>query len=337
MIAALYVAENGCYFGLPNVEPWDEPRDARLYDGPWPVVAHPPCQRWGRYWSGGPSAKVRRIKGDDGGCFAAAIAAVRKYGGLLEHPEATHAWRAFGLLAPPKSGGWVPAGDFLGWTCCVEQGHYGHAARKATWLYAVGCELPTLKWGPAPKRQRLEPGFHSREERKSADAARRLCKRLSEDERVGTPIPFRDLLISMAESATRQRAHRNIARLVEERDRLTQLIAMWTRQLDGRNFIGIEKDANYCQIARDRLQAEQEGSLVALGRVERTDQHGEPIARWASGGGWSGCERREHGPAEEVVLRHAPVDAHRPEMLVAGVELARIETTHRRLRNARRT
>ena len=47
-IAALYVQKNGCYFGLPDVDPWDEERDARLYAGPHPVVAHPPCARWCR-------------------------------------------------------------------------------------------------------------------------------------------------------------------------------------------------------------------------------------------------------------------------------------------------
>ena len=102
MIAALYVAEGGVYSGLSDVEIWPESRDARLYAGPWPVVAHPPCQRWGRYWSGGPSAKVRRVKGDDGGCFAAALASVREWGGVLEHPEASSAWAAFGLAAPPQ-------------------------------------------------------------------------------------------------------------------------------------------------------------------------------------------------------------------------------------------
>ena len=54
-IAALYVETDGAYYGLPDVEPWDEARDARQYAGPWPVVAHPPCQRWGRYWHGAPN------------------------------------------------------------------------------------------------------------------------------------------------------------------------------------------------------------------------------------------------------------------------------------------
>ena len=43
MIAALFVQKNGAYFDLPDVDPWDEERDARLYSGPHPVVAHPQC------------------------------------------------------------------------------------------------------------------------------------------------------------------------------------------------------------------------------------------------------------------------------------------------------
>ena len=207
MIAALYVETDGVYWNLDGVDPWDEKRDARTYDGPWPVVAHPPCQRYGRYWSGGPSAKVRRIKGDDGGCFAAALASVRTWGGVLEHPEASHAWRMFGLVSPPRSGGWVNA-DFLGgWTCCVEQGHYGHRARKATWLYAVGVELPALKWGPS-RGDRLDEGFRSKE---AADAARsdprwQPRERLSTVERLSTPLPFCDLLLSIARTAKRRAA-----------------------------------------------------------------------------------------------------------------------------------
>ena len=200
MIATLYVAKGGCYFGLDGVDPWDEDRDARMYASPWPVVAHPPCQRWGRYWSGGPSAKVRRIKGDDNGCFAAALASVRAFGGVLEHPEASSAWRAFGLNPPPRQGGWVNADNLGGWTCCVEQGHYGHAARKATWLYAFGVELPSLRWGASPAGVRLDEEFHSAEERRRAIKTG-VCQRLSKRQRAATPLEFRDLLISMARSA----------------------------------------------------------------------------------------------------------------------------------------
>ncbi len=145
MIAALFVEEDGVYAGREDVDAWGISRDARLYAGPYPIVAHPPCERWGRYWSGGPSAKVRRKLGDDGGCFASALASVRRWGGVIEHPEATHAWVAHGLPKPPKSGGWIEAPG--GWTCCVEQGHYGHAARKATWLYRTGARPPELIWG----------------------------------------------------------------------------------------------------------------------------------------------------------------------------------------------
>lgn len=227
MIAALYVQADGAYYGIPDVDPWDAARDARLYAGPWPVVAHPPCERWGRYWHGGPSVTVRRTKGDDDGCFAAALASVRAYGGVLEHPEASAAWRAFDLITPPRSGGWVSAGFGGGWTCCVEQGHYGHRARKATWLYAFGVELPVLRWGPSVARVKLDDGFHSTAERRAARhlnagatleerAARRAwldkqealtgktwcCpERMGKRERASTPLAFRDLLLGIVRTA----------------------------------------------------------------------------------------------------------------------------------------
>jgi hypothetical protein len=78
MIAALYVETDGCYFNLPDVDPWDEARDARKYAGPFPVVAHPPCQRWGRFWHGSTRKPHRYQLGADDGCFVAAIGAVRR-------------------------------------------------------------------------------------------------------------------------------------------------------------------------------------------------------------------------------------------------------------------
>ena len=124
------------------------------------------------------------------------LASVRRCGGVLEHPQGSQAWRAFGLLAPPKSGGWVPAGDGLGYTCCVSQGWYGHLAQKPTWLYAVRCELPPLIWGRAPDHWKNDP---TRSERWRARAEKEgVTILLSRKQRAATPLPFRDLLLEIA-------------------------------------------------------------------------------------------------------------------------------------------
>lgn len=204
MIAALYVETDGTYFGLPNVEPWDAKRDARTYAGPHAVIAHPPCERWGRYWHGGPSSKVRKKRGDDGGCFEAALASVRRWGGVLEHPAHTSAWKAFGLVPPPLWGRWGPVDLQGGFGCSLEQGRYGHQARKCTWLYMARCQAIDLDWGPMPPRQRLDEGFHTAEERKAARAAGRTPRpRTSTAQNLATPVAFRDVLIRIAESANR--------------------------------------------------------------------------------------------------------------------------------------
>lgn len=188
MIAALYVQTDGCYYGLDGVDPWDEARDARLYAGPHPVVAHPPCNRWAM-----PLAKVNETRyghavGDDGGCFSAALHAVRAFGGVLEHPANTAAWAAFELPSP-KGYGWH--GTFDGaWVCQVSQSTYGHKARKRTWLYVHGCEPPTLDWNEK------EPTALTSWLQKTTSDLPRLSKR----EASATPLPFRDLLIDIAKS-----------------------------------------------------------------------------------------------------------------------------------------
>jgi hypothetical protein len=201
-VAALFVQKGGCYFGLDGVDPWDAERDARKYAGPWPVVAHPPCERWGRYWGGAPLTWPRLKLGDDKGCFEAALKAVRTFGGVIEHPEGSHAWRAFDLNIPPRIGGWVNADFTGGWTCCVEQGAYGHQARKATWLYAFGQpDLPILQWKSRGDHILLDEGFHSAEERRRRIKTG-VCQRLSKRTRAATPLPFRDLLLGIAAQST---------------------------------------------------------------------------------------------------------------------------------------
>ncbi len=197
IIAALYTQPRGIYYGLRNVEPWGPEKDARRYRGPHPVVAHPPCSRWGRYWWGGPTSSVRYELGADGGMFKAALKAVQRFGGVLEHPKDSHAWRYFGLDRPPRRGGWVRA-DQVGWTCCVDQGWYGHKASKATWLYAAHVKLPELMWGPRGKRLNMDGCTPEQRKRLIRTG---VCQRLSRRQREATPPEFRDLLISIARTS----------------------------------------------------------------------------------------------------------------------------------------
>lgn len=196
-VAALYVARGGCYYGIPDVDPWDEERDARLYAGPWPVVAHPPCSRWCRL-AGLVEKRWGHKRGEDGGCFAAALAAVRRWGGVLEHPAYTDAWPAHGLPAPPAVG-WQKT-MCGGWVCHVEQGRYGHPAKKATWLYASGVgKPPALRWGRIADRDSTALvswcGNHV-----SSDEVR---PRVGKAAAAATPTEFRDVLLSMARSAAK--------------------------------------------------------------------------------------------------------------------------------------
>jgi hypothetical protein len=207
-IAALYVAKDGCYADLDGVDLWDEHRDARLYAGPHSVVAHPPCQRWGKLWAGQPlwikRTGERKIKGDDGGCFAAALAAARKWGGVIEHPWDSHAWAHFGINKPDRRGGWIAADFYGGWTCCVEQGRYGHYARKPTLLLVYRVDPPELHWGKSEAR--LDPAIVARMGLKRAKRLGEVGGRgggQNSAPRIGTPLPFRDLLLSMARSAKR--------------------------------------------------------------------------------------------------------------------------------------
>lgn len=198
VVAALFVDPLGTYAELENVDIWDQSRDARLYRGPHRVIAHPPCQRWGRFWHGSTRKPHQYRLGEDGGCFAAALTAVRNYGGVLEHPAHSKAWRYFGLRTPAAGDGWTKADDYGGWTCHVEQGHYGHMARKKTWLYAVGVELPELEWSEG--EQRLHPVAV---ERYGYEKARRIGMMAmvgGKDKtriRNATPPAFRDVLVGM--------------------------------------------------------------------------------------------------------------------------------------------
>lgn len=131
IVAALYIDPGGPYPKMPGVDCWDEQRDARVYPGPHPIVAHPPCGPWSR---------LRFFcKHQPRDCALIAVEQVRRWGGVLEHPQASTLWLAANL---PLPGGFPD--EFGGWSIEVNQVSWGHRATKATWLYIVGVPMSSV-------------------------------------------------------------------------------------------------------------------------------------------------------------------------------------------------
>lgn len=189
-ISALFVQSDGVYSNDDAIDAWPIERDARLYTGNNPVVAHPPCQLWGKMarvnyarWGGD-----HNKPGNDGGCFASALVSVNRCGGVLEHPAMTYAWAEYGL-ARPVIGKWIESGN--GWVCEVWQSAYGHQANKATWLYYVGDKPPfELDWSRPVGTHQV--GFQDR--RGKSKNKPTLNKRMANM----TPPSFKLALISLA-------------------------------------------------------------------------------------------------------------------------------------------
>jgi hypothetical protein len=110
---------------------------------------------------------------------------VRRFGGVLEHPAHSLAWKHYNL-ARPAGHGWTRSLLDEGWTCEVDQRLYGHPAYKPTWLYAYGVDPEQLRWG--------------RGERGVTTVGRGFGGGRSHL-RSRTPLAFRDALLSMARSA----------------------------------------------------------------------------------------------------------------------------------------
>lgn len=204
-VAALFVSEVGPYATDPRFDAWGIERDARSYDGQDPVVAHPPCERWGRMAKGSPTSQRFHV-GDDGGCFSVALAKVRALGGVLEHPQGSHAWGWFNLPRPPLKKGWSAPDAYGGRSTEIDQGAYGHPGKKPTWLYAVLPEYPDLKWERVWGRPRIGgDGYHSARERARAKATgkHQPKEQVPDEWRWRTPDELKTALYEMAESARR--------------------------------------------------------------------------------------------------------------------------------------
>lgn len=206
-VAALYIDPRGPYPKMEGVECWDESRDARLYDGPHPVVAHPACGPWG-------CLKHLYLGGEGGPELAPrAILQVRRWGGVLEHPAHSKLWaEAPGIYPPddyrsrryplPRPG--CGPDVFGGYTIAVNQSDWGHVARKPTWVYMVGICPEDVTPAPYPGREPTHwiGGGHDFPGRKSKSAPiPEGIKACSAQQRRRTPPLFAEWLVSLARAS----------------------------------------------------------------------------------------------------------------------------------------
>jgi hypothetical protein len=200
-VAVLYCDPRGPYPSLADrdeLDVWDNEadengehrNDARLYWGPHPVVAHPPCGAWSQH--------RKLYRGNDADCGPRAVQQVRAFGGVLEHPAGSRLWDACGLPLPGE-----PADCYGGYTIEVSQVEWGHVARKRTWLYLVGVRLGVSHL-PPPFPGREPTHWCSGRRQKGGKASKATVppgiKVCSAQQRRRTPVPFAEWLIAMARS-----------------------------------------------------------------------------------------------------------------------------------------
>lgn len=181
-IAALYVCETGPYVTMPGVDAWTAARDAKLYAGPHPVVAHPPCGPWSRL--------SHLCHKQDRSCAPRAVVQVRAHGGVLEHPAYSKLFRALHLPWPDE----LPD-EHGGRTYEVNQMAWGHVCAKRTWLYAVNVP-PAIVFDGVREGGRATAVVAS-----SLRVHERELRAATVDERIHSPIEFAEWLVSLARAA----------------------------------------------------------------------------------------------------------------------------------------
>lgn len=133
-VSALYVRKDSVYKEL-GIDSWDIERDARLWPGGNPIIAHPPCRAWGKL------SHFAKPRDGEKELAIRAVKLIREWGGILEHPAASRLWPTMNLPKPD---------EFGGFSVCVDQFWFGHKAQKKTLLYICGCSQNDLP--PIPLR-----------------------------------------------------------------------------------------------------------------------------------------------------------------------------------------
>ena len=124
-IPVLFCEINSVYKKL-KCDTYDINRNALTWAGGCPAIYHPPCRLWSRL------RKLSTADVNEKYLAVWSVRMVRLFKGVLEHPAGSSLWSCCNL---PKPG---EIDEFGGYTIEVDQYHFGHLARKRTWLYIVG-------------------------------------------------------------------------------------------------------------------------------------------------------------------------------------------------------
>lgn len=182
-ISALFVRKDSVYKTL-GVDCWDIERDARLWPGGNPIIAHPPCRAWGKL-----SGFARPREGEKEYAIKC-IEWIREYGGVLEHPAASRLWPFMNLPKPGK------VDEYGGFSICIDQFWFGHKAQKKTLLYVCGCTQADLP--PIPLRFDAIThviGFNKKNKFGRVDKTK---KEVTRAEREHTPVELAKWMIKVA-------------------------------------------------------------------------------------------------------------------------------------------
>lgn len=179
-VSVLFVRKDSIYKSM-GIDCWDIDRDARLWPGGNPIIAHPPCRAWGQL------SHMAKPRPDEKELAIWSIHQIRKHGGVLEHPRASKLWKEMNL----------PLGneidEFGGFTLCIDQSWWGHRAQKRTLLYICGAkrsELPRM-----PLKFELVTHVITQGLRKGQPGWR---PRVTQYERESTPAALAEWLIEVA-------------------------------------------------------------------------------------------------------------------------------------------
>lgn len=160
-VAALFVRKKNHYANL-GVDCYDEERDALTWPGGSPGIFHPPCRAWGRLkGQAKPQLGERELA-------LWSMAMVRRFGGVLEHPDVSSLWKVSGCL------GWGIRDEYGGILVPVLQSWWGHRAPKRTCFYVVGAAIPDLPFDLADPGGRIASMGRAERERTPAALVRWL-------------------------------------------------------------------------------------------------------------------------------------------------------------------